>query len=54
MCKETQDPEQVKITIVCDTLFAPDFLRELANAIENDTITKTYETAQGCAEITEA
>lgn len=50
---QEEEPEQVKINIVCDRLFAPDFLRELANAIENDTVAETYETAKGCAEITE-
>lgn len=46
------DELQVKLTITTDVGFAADFLRELANHIEEcgEDVT-TYETFNGCAEI---
>ncbi len=50
---EEEETEQVHISIVCDRCFTADFLRQLANAIEEDSISETFETAHGCAEITD-
>lgn len=44
--------EQVKLTITTDFGFTADFLRELANQIEEEgEELTTYETFRGCAEI---
>lgn len=44
--------EQVKLTITTDLGFTAEFLRELANRIENGEDSPTfYETFNGCAEI---
>ncbi len=50
---EKEETEQVRISIVCDRCFTADFLRQLANAIEEDSVSETFETAHGCAEITD-
>lgn len=48
------EEKQIKINIVCDKNFAADFLRDLANYIENsETEVKEFETYNGCAEITD-
>lgn len=41
----------VRLTITTDEGFTADFLRELANAIEEGENPRTYETFHGCAEI---
>lgn len=46
-----EETEQVRISIICDRCFTADFLRQLANAIEEDSVSETFETAHGCAEI---
>ncbi len=48
---EEEETEQMRISIVCDRCFTADFLRQLANAIEEDSAGETFETAHGCAEI---
>lgn len=48
-----EETEQVRISIVCDRSFTADFLRQLANAIEENSVSETFETAHGCAEITD-
>ena len=50
---EEEETEQVRISIVCDRHFTADFLRQLANAVEEDSVNETFETAHGCAEITD-
>lgn len=45
---------QTTINLVCDADFTPDFLRELANAIEEDSVGDTFETAHGCAELSDS
>lgn len=46
------DELQVKLTITTDYGFTADFLRELANQIEEEGERLTdYETSKGCAEI---
>lgn len=46
------EENQIHISIVCDSDFVPDFLRQLANAIEEDSVNTQFETFHGCAEIT--
>lgn len=44
--------EQVHITITCDEGYAADFLRQLANEIEEcETLDTTFETYHGIAEV---
>ena len=50
---EDEDPAQIRISIVCDKRTAPRFLRELANAIKDNEVKEVYETAIGCAEISD-
>lgn len=46
------DELQVKLTITTDYGFTADFLRELANQIEEEGESLTeYETSKGCADI---
>lgn len=45
------DDKQVKLTITTDFGFTADFLRELANQIEEQDYPTNYETFRGCAEI---
>ena len=48
---ENEDTDQVRISLTCDRDFTADFLRQLANAIEEGSVRKTFETPRGCAEI---
>lgn len=50
---EDEEPKQIRITITCDERTAPQFLRELAKAIKKGEVPKCYETAIGCAEISD-
>lgn len=50
---EDEEPAQVRITITCDERAAPRFLRELAKAIKKGEVRECYETAIGCAEISD-
>ena len=53
MAYDYSNPPQVTITITTDYLYTAEFLRDLACAIEDEmTDLDTYETGQGCAEIT--
>ena len=45
------EDKQVTLTITSDYGFTADFLRELANQIEEHGELTTYETFRGCAEI---
>jgi hypothetical protein len=47
-----ENPEQVHLQISTDLGFTADFLRELANAIENGDTFEDYETFRGVAKIT--
>lgn len=47
-----ENPEQVHLQISTDLGFTADFLRELANAIENGNPFEDYETFRGVAKIT--
>ena len=50
---DNETPDQVQLTISTDYGFTADFLRELANAIENsEDEMDDYETYRGVAEIT--
>lgn len=44
--------EQVYITITCDEGYTADFLRQLANELEeSETMDRTFETFHGIAEV---
>lgn len=45
------EENQVRLVITTDNGYTADFLRELANAIENGEDPEEYETAHGMAEI---
>ena len=47
-----ENPDQVHLQISTDLGFTADFLRELANAIENGDTFEDYETFRGVAKIT--
>lgn len=47
-----ENPDQVRLEISTDLGFTADFLRELANAIENGDPFEDYETFRGVAKIT--
>lgn len=47
-------PNQTTIRLVCDADFTPDFLRQLANAIEEGDINTQFETSHGCAELSDS
>lgn len=47
-----ENPDQVHLEISTDLGFTADFLRELANAIENNGPFESYETLRGVAKIT--
>lgn len=47
-----ENPDQVQLQISTDLGFTADFLRELANAIENGEPFEDYETFRGVAKIT--
>lgn len=52
--KIAEDPRQIEIRITCDDGYTADFLRELANHIEErdeDDFDFEYESFHGCAEI---
>ena len=46
-----KEPAQVFLRIQTDQFCTADFLRDLANAIENGDQPTTFETSIGCAEI---
>lgn len=46
-------PNQTSIRLVCDANFTPDFLRELADAIEEGCVNTQFETSHGCAELSD-
>lgn len=46
-----EEMEQVRISLTCDRDFTANFLRQLANAVEDGSVNETFETAHGCAEI---
>lgn len=49
---DNETPDQVQLTISTDLGYTADFLRQLANAIENGDTFEDYETFRGVARIT--